>query len=210
MSLTRTLRVVRAVTGVTAMGALVVAAGATACAGERSQQLRAATDPPPASAMPIVQVPRGTAFGVALREPLSPRTARPGQVFAATLTTPLRTHDGRVVAPEGTAVLGHVVAVEAGGRPVLRLSFDLVETSHGHAELNARVVEVSTGSPAIAYAPGTSAEGAVDSIVYEGRAGIGGGPTVGEPTAESSGPALPEGASIGLVLVDPISIRAAP
>ncbi len=197
MSLTRIL------TGMT----LVLSAAAAACAGGRSQQLRAATDPPPAAAMPIVHVPSGTAFRVSLRDELSPETARPGQIFAATLTSPLRTQSGEVVAPEGAPVLGHVVAVESGGRGVLRLSFDVVETFHGHAVLNARLVEIGGQRAEIAYARGTSAEGALDSIVHEGRGAIGGGPPV---SGERSGLVLPDGAPLSLVLVDTVSIQKAP
>src|SRR6185437_1758631 len=62
-----------------------------------------------------VVIPSGTAITVRLQNAVSSATSRPGDEFEATLDQPI-TVNGQTVAPEGTHVIGRVVAARHSGR----------------------------------------------------------------------------------------------
>lgn len=68
-----------------------------------------------ALAAPPVSVPAGTPLRTVIRQTIRTDTARRGDAITAELTAPLEVN-GRVVAPEGSRVEGHVVSVTASGR----------------------------------------------------------------------------------------------
>jgi hypothetical protein len=75
--------------------------------------------PPPAAPTPPppqkVTVPYGTALSVRLVDPIDSEVNQLGDVFHATLNTPI-TLDGAVVVPSGSDVRGHLVDVKSAGR----------------------------------------------------------------------------------------------
>jgi hypothetical protein len=64
---------------------------------------------------PKVAIPAGTNFSVRLIDTIDSETAAPGQMFEATLESPL-SFEGDVVVPRGHTVQGHVVEVKSAGK----------------------------------------------------------------------------------------------
>ena len=108
-------------------------AGAAACAHHK----------PSASAPSMAMVSARTGFVVTMADVLSSDTARAGDTFTATLTEPIRSGDGRVVAEPGAALKGHVVAVQSGDEPRLAITFDSIATRGGAAIFVVRVTRAS-------------------------------------------------------------------
>jgi hypothetical protein len=76
-----------------------------------------APPPPPAEKpkpQPIV-IPAGTVIDVSLSQPLSSKTAQPGQPFSGTLAQPIVVH-GKTVIPSGAKVTGKVVDAKSKGK----------------------------------------------------------------------------------------------
>jgi hypothetical protein len=67
--------------------------------------------PPP----PKVSIPPGTALAIRLIDAIDSGTAAPGQLFQATLESPL-SYEGDIVVPSGYTVEGHVVDVKSAGK----------------------------------------------------------------------------------------------
>ena len=75
------------------------------------------TPPPPAEKpkpQPVV-IPAGTVLDVKLTQPLSSKTAQPGDPFTATLADPIVAH-GKTVIPAGANVTGKVVDAKSKGK----------------------------------------------------------------------------------------------
>jgi len=76
--------------------------------------------PPPPEEKPkpkpeAVVIPAGTVIDVALTQPLSSKTAQPGDPFTATLAEPIVVH-GKTVIPTGATVNGKVVDAKSKGK----------------------------------------------------------------------------------------------
>ncbi len=71
--------------------------------------------PPPPPPPQKVTIPSGTSLSVRLIDPINSETAQSGQIFHATLNSPL-TFEGDVVVPAGHSVEGHVVNVQSAGK----------------------------------------------------------------------------------------------
>lgn len=69
------------------------------------------SSPPP----PQVSIPPGTNLTVRLIDTIDSETAAPGQMFQATLESPL-SFEGEIVVPRGCTVEGHVVEAKSAGR----------------------------------------------------------------------------------------------
>jgi hypothetical protein len=75
------------------------------------------TPPPPPPPPPPVKItiPSGAALAVRLIDPIDSETAQQGQVFHATLNSPLSV-DGETAIPSGYDVEGHVATVQSAGK----------------------------------------------------------------------------------------------
>lgn len=95
-----------------------------------------------------VVIPSGTAITVRLRNAVSSATSRPGDQFEATLDQPI-TVDGQTVAPEGTHVIGRVVAARRSGRLThpgyLRIALSSVD-------VNGKAIPIQSSSVMVAGA----------------------------------------------------------
>ena len=99
-----------------ALGLATVLSLAVGCSGvggpaPDAQDLSGA---PPFSEPEGIGLSKGTPIYVRLRQSISSSTAEPGQSFSAVLDEPLVV-EGRMVAPQGTAVSGCVVAARKSG-----------------------------------------------------------------------------------------------
>ena len=74
-----------------------------------------AVEPPPPPEPEAIRVPVGTVLDVRLAEPMSTRTHKAGDDFAAILDQDVIV-DGKVVFPEGTKAYGTLLAAEGSGR----------------------------------------------------------------------------------------------
>ena len=78
---------------------------------ENTDLLPPTSSPPP----PKVTIPAGTNLTVRLIDTIDSETATPGQMFEATLESPL-SFEGDIVVPRGYEVEGHVVEAKSAGR----------------------------------------------------------------------------------------------
>jgi hypothetical protein len=105
------------ISGYAVIGAACLAA-MSGCNAIGGQPPVASADTPSSQQLPFTEskplVPVNTAVYVRLQQPLSSATAQAGQVFEAVLDEPLRVND-QVVAPQGAAVTGKVIAARASG-----------------------------------------------------------------------------------------------
>jgi BON domain len=62
-----------------------------------------------------IVIPAGTVMDVSLSQPLSSKTAQPGQPFSGTLAEPITVH-GKTVIPDGAKVTGKVVDAKSKGK----------------------------------------------------------------------------------------------
>ncbi|HVN02878.1 MAG TPA: BON domain-containing protein [Bryobacteraceae bacterium] len=91
--------------------------------------------PPPPPAPVKYTIPAGAVISVRLIDALSSKQNKPGDVFRATLKSPLRVDD-HVVVPAGADIEGKVVEAESAGTFKGHASLKLVLTkltSHGHS-----------------------------------------------------------------------------
>jgi len=95
-----------------------------------------------------VVIPSGTAITVRLQNAVSSANSRPGDEFEATLDQPI-TVNGQTVAPEGTHVIGRVVAARHSGRLThpgyLRIALSSVD-------VNGKAVPIQSSSVMVAGA----------------------------------------------------------
>ena len=102
-----------------------------------------------AQQIPQVVIPAGTPITVRLQEGLSSASATPGQRFDAVIDQPIVVHD-KVVIPEGTPAVGHVVVARRSGRlshpGVLGLTLDHVTLGKENIRLVTSSVVVRGGS----------------------------------------------------------------
>jgi hypothetical protein len=143
--------------------------------------------PPPAEKTkpePVV-IPAGTAIDVSLAQPLSSKTAKPGDPFTATLAEPIVVH-GKTAVPRGAAVTGKVVDAQAKGKIKGEARLQLAVTSiavHGKtypAQASmAGVSEKGKGKRTAATTGGGAAGGALIGGLAGGGKGAGIGALLG-------------------------------
>ncbi len=73
-------------------------------------------------------IPAGTVLDVKLTQPLSSKTAQPGDPFTATLADPIVAH-GKTVIPAGANVTGKVVDAKSKGKIKGEARLELAATS---------------------------------------------------------------------------------
>ena len=148
-----------------------------------------APPPPPAEKpkpkpQPIV-IPAGTAIDVSLAQPLSSKTAKPGDPFTGTLAEPIVVH-GKAVIPTGAAVTGKVVDAKSKGKVKGEARLELAATSitvHGkrypiQASMQG-LSEKGKGKRTAATTGGGAAGGALIGGLAGGGKGAGIGALVG-------------------------------
>lgn len=95
-------------------------------------------DGPSAPPNAVVQ---GTVLLIQLTDRIDTRTVKAGDHFHARLAEPVASANGWTL-NEGAKIKGHVSAVEPGLRTRILLSFDDIQTPHGHSPLIATVTGV--------------------------------------------------------------------
>jgi BON domain len=148
-----------------------------------------APPPPPAEKpkpkpQPIV-IPAGTVIDVSLSQPLSSKTAQPGQPFSGTLAQPIVEH-GRTVIPSGAKVTGKVVDAKSKGKFKGEARLELAVTTitvHGkqypiQASMEG-LTEKGKGKRTAATTGGGAAGGALIGGLAGGGKGAGIGALVG-------------------------------
>lgn len=81
----------------------------------RQSEQAPARQPAPAPQPAAIVIPRGTDLRVSVDQTISSATAQPGDVFGATLLSPVRV-GGQTIIPVNARVNGRVVAAKASGR----------------------------------------------------------------------------------------------
>jgi hypothetical protein len=99
--------------GLSALSVLFVLAAGCSGTGSQPPEAQEQSGSPPFT--PTETISKGTAIYVRLQQSISSSSAEPGQSFTAVLDDPLMLN-GRVVAPQGAAVNGRVVAARKSGR----------------------------------------------------------------------------------------------
>jgi hypothetical protein len=133
---------------------LALAAIATGCSVSAKPPSTPVADNSSSQQLPFVEgkplvVPANTAIYVRLQQSLSSATAQSGQNFSAVLDEPLVV-DGQTLAPEGTAVMGKVVAANESGHlhnaGYLRITLSTLIVNGKSVPLQTNSVFVSGGS----------------------------------------------------------------
>ena len=169
---------------------------------------------------PVV-VPAGTHLTLTLDDTLSSHETPAGALFSARVTQEVSV-DGRVAIPAGSVVRGRVTearpANKVGGRAILSLSFDELQTPDGEtATIAARLVQVGKSERAkdAAIIGGSTLGGAIlGEAVDEGQGtvvgaivgGIAG--TVGALKTKGKPVELPAGTSIHIALESAVRVEA--
>jgi len=116
----------------------------------------------PTRRLVAVTIPRSTAIVLELVTPQSSQTAQLGDEVVAELVEPIRV-DGEVVVAAGTRVTGRVSEAQplrkVGGKAILALGFDRLETGDGGAAITAgfrREGKSETGKDAATIAAGAA------------------------------------------------------
>ena len=94
-----------------------------------------------APSAPPNAVAQGTVLLIQLTDRIDTRTVKPGDHFHARLAEPVAAANGWTL-NEGAKIKGHISAVEPGLRTRILLSFDDIQTPHGHVPLIATVTGV--------------------------------------------------------------------
>ncbi len=160
---------------------------ASAPAAAATAPVQQAPPPPPAEKpkpQPIV-IPAGTEITAALTQPLSSKTAKPGDPFTATLSEPIVVH-GKTVIPAGATVAGKVVDAQSKGKIKGEARLELAATGitvHGkrypmQASM-AGLSEKGKGKRTAATTGGGAAGGALIGGLAGGGKGAGIGALVG-------------------------------
>ena len=184
-------------------------------AGNEPSLLERVFEPDPE---PVV-VPAGTLLALRLEDTLSSHESPAGASFSAMVTQEVSV-DGDVVVPSGSIVRGHVVearpAKKIGGRAILEISFDELETKDGEiVGISAHLTEVGKSEVVrdAAIIGGSTIGGAIiGEAIHEGEGGtvgaiVGGiAGTVGALKTEGKPVVLPAGTSLGIALDSQINL----
>lgn len=158
------------VRNVAIFGAIAVASLGTACSHEQSDAKSAEQ----ATASELV--PAGTTIDAQLDTPLGTRTSSAGQSFTATLSAPLRSSTGDVVAPPGSTLRGRVVSVLGSPADTIQIKLDALDTNLSSTPISATLAKVQPSAAFRAvdvYSPGLNYDAVL--TVPSNRA-VGGGP----------------------------------
>lgn len=140
----------------------------------------------------------------------------PDATFSARLVTPVLSREGRVIAPPGSLLFGHVVSSDAASRQVT-VAFDRLQTSDGATyRIAATVVAAAPYAVTVRPANGANDVATLQATSAMGQTGvgaptaIGGGPTAINPDdqdvneARHSGEVvIPFDAELRLKLIEP-------
>lgn len=169
-------------------------------------------------AAPIV-IPEGTVLSVRMIDSIDSAKNNVGDVFQATLATPI-VIDGKTVAAKGDDVEGHVVAAKSGGKFAGRpeMSLQLTKLTVGGREYQLKTSEFAThgasrGKETAAAVGGGAAVGAI----IGGIAGGGKGAAIGAAAGAGAGTGVqairkkgevkvPSESVIDFTLVNPVSV----
>lgn len=180
-----------------------------------------ALPPPPAPVK--YTLPAGTAVSVRLIDSLDSNKNKPGDVFHATLKTPLRV-DGEIAVPAGADVEGRVVESDAAGRFTghATLKLELIRlVSRGHSyPLNTENVDRTTANRGKGTAETVGAGAAIGAIVGA-IAGGGKGAGIGTLAGAGAGGAaraarkdkginIPSETVLSFKLQDPLTVTVLP
>jgi hypothetical protein len=168
-----------------------------------------------------VTVPGGTMIAIRLMDTLSSHETPVGAAFAGEVTQEVSV-DGKVAVPVGSVVRGHVLearpAKKIGGRAILSLSFEELETTAGEtAPLSAHLAQAGRSEVAkdAAIIGGSTIGGAViGEAIHEGEGGtvgaiVGGiAGTVGALQTKGKPVVLPAGTTLHISLDGPFTVEA--
>jgi len=158
--------------------AAILAILVTACSTKEREPV-----PLPTTVAEQSALPAGRTVFVRFVDELSSETGRNGQVFRAVTLFPVEAADGTMIASAGSAVTGHLVAVDSVSG-TLRFRLDSIETVRGSRPLAAVLAPHQSDPTLRAVAVGGSSQGndVIVSLTPPGaREAIGGGPP--DPTA---------------------------
>ena len=168
---------------------------------------------------PVV-VPAGTLLVLRLQDSLSSHETPVGAAFSSEVVQEVSV-DGRVAVPVGSVVRGHVVdarpAKKIGGRAILSLAFDEVETPQATAGISARLAETGKSEAAkdAAIIGGSTIGGAIlGEAVDKGEGGtvgaiVGGiAGAVGALKTKGKPVELAAGSTLSITLESPVTLEA--
>jgi BON domain len=137
--------------------------------------------PPPPPPPQKVTIASGTSLSVRLIDPINSETAQEGQIFHATLNSPLSV-DGETAIPVGHEVEGHVVTVHSAGKfagqSLLVLQLDRIKVGGKHYDVQTSQYEKKAASRSTNTAEKVGG-GAVLGAIIGGLAGGGKGAGIG-------------------------------
>jgi BON domain len=137
--------------------------------------------PPPPPPPQKVTIASGTSLSVRLVDPINSETAQEGQIFHASLNTPLSV-DGETAIPAGHEVEGHVVTVHSAGKfagqSLVVLQLDRIKVGGKHYDIQTSQYEKKAASRSTNTAEKVGG-GAVLGAIIGGLAGGGKGAGIG-------------------------------
>jgi hypothetical protein len=137
--------------------------------------------PPPPPPPQKVTIASGTSLSIRLIDPINSETAQEGQIFHASLNTPLSV-DGETAIPAGHEVEGHVVTVHSAGKfagqSLLVLQLDRIKVGGKHYDIQTSQYEKKAASRSTNTAEKVGG-GAVLGAIIGGLAGGGKGAGIG-------------------------------
>lgn len=181
---------------------IATALALVACGGSKSSQTAARGPEQLRVAGPWV--PQGTEFTVRMNESLGPGVTPAKELFTAQLVSPLITGTGVVVAPPGSLLHGHVVAVDPTQQRV-ELAFDRVQLPEG-GDLPIQATVLSASPWALTVRAADQPEAAAKTAILQAKSpgAIGGGPGSAIDQEPQEGVVVPFGAQLKLMITQPI------
>ena len=168
---------------------------------------------------PVI-IPLGTVFTVRLGDTLSSKTSQVGQVFTATLATPVD-KGGQIVIPAGAAASGSVVAVQPAGKfkgaSLLQIKLDSITINGRQHSIQTSSVarsEKGKGKRSAALIGGGAGAGALIGALAGGGKGaaigalVGGGAgTAGSAYTGNRDVTLPAESAVSFKLEAPLEVK---
>lgn len=167
-----------------------------------------------------IVIPSGTVLTVRLGDTLSSKTSHVGQVFTATLATPVD-KGGQIVIPAGAAASGSVVAARPAGKfkgaSLLQIKLDSITINGRQHSIQTSAVarsEKGKGKRSAALIGGGAGAGALIGALAGGGKGaaigalVGGGAgTAGSAYTGNRDVTLPAESAVSFTLETPLEIR---